>query len=323
MRIRKLRPLAPALVGLALVVPALSDAAAPAATTGQATNITSTGATLNGDVHPGKEATTYHFEYGTTTAYGTNTAETSAGSSNSSHPASAAISGLAASKTYHFRIVATNPSGTTPGQDMTFKTAPTGTEPGGPVTLTATPGAVIFGRATTLAGTVTTKKNAGVSVTLQQQPFPYTGAFADVGQATTDANGAFSFPGVAPQVNTRYRAVAKSKPTATSATLEVKVRLAVTRRVSDATVRSGQVVRFSGNAAPAHVGKLVRIQRRTRTGKFRTVAKTLTRAAAGNRSKYRKRVRIKRSGVYRVRVYPADGDHARGTSAQKRIRVVH
>ncbi len=37
---------------------------------------------------------------------------------------SANISGLTASTTYHFRIVATNSSGTTYGSDRTFTTTP-------------------------------------------------------------------------------------------------------------------------------------------------------------------------------------------------------
>lgn len=45
--------------------------AAPAVTTGAATAISSTGATLNGTVNPESLATTWLFEYGTTTAYGT------------------------------------------------------------------------------------------------------------------------------------------------------------------------------------------------------------------------------------------------------------
>ena len=40
-------------------------------TTEAATLVTTTSATLNGTVNPGGLATTYYFEYGTTTSYGT------------------------------------------------------------------------------------------------------------------------------------------------------------------------------------------------------------------------------------------------------------
>jgi hypothetical protein len=44
---------------------------APTVTTTAATNVTMTGATLNGTVNPNGQSTTYQFEYGTDTSYGT------------------------------------------------------------------------------------------------------------------------------------------------------------------------------------------------------------------------------------------------------------
>src|SRR6266540_1151004 len=43
----------------------------PGATTLPASDVTATSATLNGTVYPGQQPTTYYFEYGTTSAYGT------------------------------------------------------------------------------------------------------------------------------------------------------------------------------------------------------------------------------------------------------------
>src|SRR5687767_11469394 len=57
-----------------LATPGLAATAAPGASTGAATEVTATTATLNGVVNPNKEDTTYVFEYGLTTAYGTTTA---------------------------------------------------------------------------------------------------------------------------------------------------------------------------------------------------------------------------------------------------------
>ena len=45
----------------------------PAATTGAAESITTGSAAVTGTVNPGGEATTYQFEYGTTTSYGLTT----------------------------------------------------------------------------------------------------------------------------------------------------------------------------------------------------------------------------------------------------------
>ncbi len=96
--------------------------AKPTVETKAATNIGETGATLNGIVNPKGAATKYYFEYGLTTSYGSKTAEASAGSGTSNVEESKAITGLTASTTYHFRIVATNGDGTTDGSDQTFTT---------------------------------------------------------------------------------------------------------------------------------------------------------------------------------------------------------
>jgi len=98
-------------------------AAPPGATTLPAGSITQTGATLNGTVDPQAEATSYFFEYGTTTAYGLTTGTVGAGD-GAPVDASAAVTGLTANTTYHFRLVAVNASGRTDGADMEFRTAP-------------------------------------------------------------------------------------------------------------------------------------------------------------------------------------------------------
>ena len=92
----------------------------PVVTTGPADTVTRTTAVVHGTVNPERLATTYHFEYGTTTAYGTSTPPTDAGTGTADVPASASLSGLTAGMTYHYRLVATNAGGTTPGRDTTF-----------------------------------------------------------------------------------------------------------------------------------------------------------------------------------------------------------
>jgi hypothetical protein len=100
----------------------------PSATTGSATGVTSTAATIAGTVNPNGLSTTYHFEYGTTTSYGTRTPapDGSAGSGTTAAPVSANLSGLTASTTYHYRLVATNSAGTSNGSDATFTTGAAG-----------------------------------------------------------------------------------------------------------------------------------------------------------------------------------------------------
>jgi hypothetical protein len=100
------------------------EATPPFVQTLAASGVTPTSATLNGTVNPDNLDTSYHFEYGLTSAYGSSTPAQSAGSDYAVHAESATISGLAPGTTYHYRIVATNAIGTSDGADMTFTTAP-------------------------------------------------------------------------------------------------------------------------------------------------------------------------------------------------------
>jgi hypothetical protein len=302
----------------------LAVAAAPGATTGPATDVTATTATLNGTVSPNREDTRYYFQYGTTTAYGTDTPMQGPIGGNADRAVSANVTGLAPSTTYHYRVVAVNASGTVFGADMTFTTPAPGAPQGNAITIAARPKTVTFGRPTTIAGQLTGPGNAGVEVTLEEDPFPFTGGFKATNvKATTSATGAYSLA-VTPSVNTRYRVVAKTRPPVTSPEVLVNVRLRVTLRLSDRTPSRGERVRFSGTVTPGHDGKIARIQRRFSTG-WRTVARATLRTATPlngvTRSKYSRRIRVNRSGTYRVRVTPADGDHVRGTSARKRATV--
>ncbi|MFN7956591.1 MAG: choice-of-anchor Q domain-containing protein [bacterium] len=94
----------------------------PSVTTGNASAITTTGATLNASVNPNGSSTTVTFEYGTTTSYGSSK-PAGAFTGSSAQPASAALTGLACATTYHFRAVAASAGGTTNGTDHTFTTA--------------------------------------------------------------------------------------------------------------------------------------------------------------------------------------------------------
>lgn len=79
---------------------------APQAATGAAADVSATGATLAGTVDANSEATSYRFEWGTSTSYDRMTTITSAGSGADPVERTAAISGLVQGMTYHFRIVA-------------------------------------------------------------------------------------------------------------------------------------------------------------------------------------------------------------------------
>ena len=101
--------------------PTATPTPTPAVTTNAATNVASFSATLNGSLNPRGSTTTVYFQYGLTTSYGSTT-PTQTQTGNTSRNISANISGLMASHTYHFRIVAHNNGGTSYGSDRTFTT---------------------------------------------------------------------------------------------------------------------------------------------------------------------------------------------------------
>ena len=93
--------------------------------TGSASKVLSTSATLSGSVNPNGRSTSYWFEYGTTTNYGSRTSSRSAGSGASSVGVARDITGLAPGTVYHFRVVAQNSVATTRGADRIFTTVTT------------------------------------------------------------------------------------------------------------------------------------------------------------------------------------------------------
>lgn len=100
-------------------------APSPTAALSTATNVGETTATLNGSVASNGLATKWKFEYGESAGYGASTAESEVGSGSGATPqaVSVAVSGLKPNTLYHYRIVATNPGGTTPSADGAFRTA--------------------------------------------------------------------------------------------------------------------------------------------------------------------------------------------------------
>jgi len=114
----------------------------PSATTGSATALTVTGATLGGTVNDNGLTTTVTFDYGLSTSYSSNAAATTGGTISAgtgSTPVVLSLSGLSCNTPYHFRVKAVNVGGTTYGSDGSFTT--TACVPGAPTIGTATAGA--------------------------------------------------------------------------------------------------------------------------------------------------------------------------------------
>jgi hypothetical protein len=117
----------------------------PSVTTGTASGLTRTSATVAGTVSadstdPAEALTECKFEYGTTVGYG-QTAEcvpASIPTDESDHTVTADLSGLVPGAEYHYRLTAANAHGTATGQDATFLTLGPAVETTGSPIRTAT-----------------------------------------------------------------------------------------------------------------------------------------------------------------------------------------
>jgi hypothetical protein len=85
-------------------------------------HVSATNATLLAGVYPNGETTHFYWEYGATSSYGLRTAAVSVGAGTAPVPAAGQVNGLEPGSTYHFRLVTSNPTGTTYGYDYTLTT---------------------------------------------------------------------------------------------------------------------------------------------------------------------------------------------------------
>ena len=227
-----------------------TSAAAPTASTGSASSITSTGATLNGTVNAFNASTTVTFEYGQTTSYGTSvTANPSPVTGMSDTPVNYAITGLAPNTLYHFRVVATNSGGTTQGLDQTFTT--------GSVAPTATTGAAasVSANGATLNASVNAH-NASTTVTFEYGPTAGYGSSVLADQSPVTGNGDTSvsktITSLLPNTLYHYRVVAVNSAGTTYGTDQTfttdTLAPAVTTSAATSITKSGAILNGSVNA---------------------------------------------------------------------------
>jgi hypothetical protein len=290
-------------------------AAAPKVTTGNATAITYQSATLTGTVNPGGASTEVYFQYGTTATYGGQSAPTQLAAGTSAVPISIPISGLTAATLYHYRLVATNASGTTLGHDETLTTAKIPLS----LAITAAPNPIAFGSSVTIEGTLSGTGSAGAPVVLQQNPFPYTVGFQDVGNPElTLANGTFVFNVLGVGLNTQYRVVSG---TVASAVVSVSVSVLVTLNAERAGTRRHPLIHFFGTIAPAEPSARIAIERLVGSN-WKPVSGLIAKATVKNGMVgFSKMVRIYHGGFFRALVLPVEGAHVSGYSGTDLVRL--
>lgn len=116
-----------ALAALCLALPGAAAAAfaPPSIQAAPASEVTQSTATLNATLATDEAVVNYHFEYGTTTAYGQIAPVPDAYAPITGRPVAVtqALAGLRPGTTYHYRLVASSPGGTeVAGADETFTT---------------------------------------------------------------------------------------------------------------------------------------------------------------------------------------------------------
>jgi hypothetical protein len=302
---------------LALILPvtALAAASAPTVSTAGSSGATFSTVILNGFVDAHGQATTYAFQYGTTSAYGGQTPLAPAGNGTITIKVSQTVTGLQPATVYHYRVVAVNATGTTFGKDRTFSTARVPLS----VQIVGAPNPVVFGNSFLVEGNLSGTGAANHAIALQANPFPYVAGFQTVGNPElTNATGGFSFPFLGLLQNAQLRVVTVGGTVVSSPVVLENVAVRVSFHARSAHRRG--YVRLYGAVAPAEVGALVGFQL-LQPGKSVNEGGTVVKAASATVSTFSRIVRVRHPGLYRALIkVSADGAHVSNYSAPILIR---
>jgi fibronectin type III domain protein len=229
-----------------------TTSSAPAVATGGATAVAPTSATLTGTVTANGLSTTWWFEYGTTTAYGSRTSTHGVGSGTGAHPISAGISRLKAATTYHYRLVARNSSGTVAGADQSFATIGPPASQTGPTQSVGADTAVVsgvldtHGRATTWWFDYGTSTSYGRSTSAKS-------AASNAGSQTVS----IPITGLGPATVYHYRLVVKSDAGTTAGSDATFTTAGVSLTVPVREVAFGGRIRLTGTVPTGQAGEQV------------------------------------------------------------------
>jgi hypothetical protein len=305
---------------LSLVAATAATAASPTVTTLSATSIGQAAATLRADVNPRGAATTYAFQYGTTTAYGSQTPARSAGAGSDPTRVTFRLTGLTPGVRYHFRVIASNADGTTAGGDRSFRARLPAAQP--PAVLGTAPFAPT---ATGVAFTALVNPNAaettyrfqyGTSTAYGLETFGLSIPAGIVPQSVS-----FRINSLAPRTTYHFRVVASNRAGTTfgpdtvaqtgpfpPSRLEVATRPRRARRSHPWFVTHGRLVLGSGvSVQQGCSGGTISVRF---TSKRRTVARATTRIADGHCS-FRLRMRaVPPAGRHLLRVHTTFGGNA-------------
>jgi hypothetical protein len=309
---------APALafaLALPLSTAQAASPATPSVSTGGASNVSYSSATLSGSIDPRGQATNYSIDYGLTRSYGSQTPLSPAGNGTHTIRVSQLVIGLQPLTTYHYRITASSPAGATNGNDRSFTTPKMPLS----VAITGVPSPVVFGSAFLVEGTLSGTGAANHEIVLQANPFPYAGGFKIVGNPElTNAAGAFSFPYLGLLENAQLRVVTVGDPQVSSSVVLEDVAVRVSFHVRSVGRRG--YVRLYGTVAPAEVGALVGFQLLQPGHRSVNEGGTALKAATTSVSSFSRVVRLRHSGLYRALIEVPAGANVSSYSTPILIR---
>ena len=302
---------------VALIAPATASAAAPGVAVRAESNVTFNSAILNASVDPNKLETTYFIRWGLTKLYGGETARQSAGSGGAPVAVSIPFTGLAPDTRYHYRVLAVNKDGITRSKDQTFRTRK---QPLG-VTLAASATTVAPNAPVVLTGQLTGTNNANRDVRVEANQWPYAG-FVQIGnKIVTDAQGNFTFNVLNVPFNTQFRVALAQRPEVVSPIVAVSVPLTVkTDTKTVKTFKHSKKVRFKGSVAPAPDKPSLVVQK-SRNGVWTTIATAGKWTESASGVTFKKKVRIGKSGRFRLVAIDTTGKYAVGAGRSVPIKA--
>ena len=304
---------------LALVAPATASAAAPGVSVRAESNVTFNSAFINARIDPNNVRTTYFVRFGLTKLYGLETAHQEAGSGGAPRDVSIALTGLAPDTKYHYRVIAVNENGAiTRSKDQTFRTRK---QPLG-VTLTASATTVAPNAPVVLTGQLTGTNNANRDVRVEASQWPYTGGFTQIGnKIVTDSQGNFTFNVLNVPFNTQFRVALAQRPEVVSPIIAVSVPLTVKTDIRTVkTFRHSKKVRFKGTVTPAPGTPSLAVQKK-RDGVWTTIATAKRWTVTTTGVTFKKKVRIGKSGKFRIVAQDASGKYAVGAGRVLSIKA--
>lgn len=311
-------------VALALTLSVQSAAGArsafqPRVTTGGVGHVHGTSGQLLGTVNPRGLETTYFFQYGPTTAYGSQTPTAAVGKGSVTVKVGQTVANLPSGE--HYRVVASNSAGTTIGRDRTYTSkksrlkfvmASTKEEPPTP-----------YGGTYLLRGTLGGTGGALHPIAVESSPYPFLAPFAAFGlPLATNAAGAFAIQAKGLTQSTQFRLITRDARPLLGPIVTAHVAVKVSLKVRSSSHRG--LVRLYGTVTPAKVGAQVLFQlekparphgKSEKEVRFATQDSTIVKRGTRTVSRFSRIVTIRNGGRYRAYVVLRSGALVSGASS--------